>query len=598
MLVPVPANLLLLLLLPLLWRIPFLVTVFTTPIAVILRMHMPEPYEYLQSAGKMKLERVASTAAHRVAGTFSRQMSSQHSAGSAARSLPPRQLSKKLMSLTHVVSTDNMGDDDDACFYTTGSDHHQYNQPSTIMEEHAKDVAASPFADQDVSKIIRPSTDSAFGAPVKDAQAAAEPTPESVHPASTVPASWSAGIASTTAAATSTIPTSSTTGTCFCSGSEFAAEVSTVAPTIKHHVPIAVLFRSHWKPLLLQILMEAALGSSFYSWFSEAVCPWWNRPYSDQLSDKMTTVKDMLKQLTEKVSGSYHRNSTKPDWLAAALATPGKQVLPLPGIVRSPQLNGYRNKVEFSIGLDGAEQPTAGFLLGNFVELHPAELMKLITSTSSPQQLQEIVVLHQAALNYKHLSAAINGLAKMHIPKGENAAVQQLFGQLEQLLLPQLDQCELRQLSNTAWSCSKLWYSDSELFSSCMVHDAEGHPEAVPPGVSSSSSSSCASFTATAGGSTAQVQLLPSMSHRQPGLFTSRAGGSHKRLVAPVVTLQELPAQQQLRFPTCGHARKGRVAAGYDAYIIILSCTQLKCPADHGRQQRQQHQHQQQLSLQ
>eukprot|EP00775_Hariotina_reticulata_P005594 gene5594-5832_t len=58
-------------------------------------------------------------------------------------------------------------------------------------------------------------------------------------------------------------------------------------------------------------------------------------------------------------------------------------------------------------------------------ELHPAELMKLITSTSSPQQLQEIVALHQAALNYKHLSAAINRLAKMRIPKADKAAAQQ-----------------------------------------------------------------------------------------------------------------------------------------------------------------------------
>eukprot|EP00775_Hariotina_reticulata_P002276 gene2276-2588_t len=81
--------------------------------------------------------------------------------------------------------------------------------------------------------------------------------------------------------------------------------------------------------------------------------------------------------------------------------------------------------------------------LPKWEELHPAELMKLITPTSSPQQLQEIVALHHAALNYKHLSAAINRLAKMRIPKGDKAAVQQ------------------------------------------------GHPEALPPGVSSSSSSWC-----------------------------------------------------------------------------------------------------------
>jgi tRNA (uracil-5-)-methyltransferase len=66
------------------------------------------------------------------------------------------------------------------------------------------------------------------------------------------------------------------------------------------------------------------------------------------------------------VAYSYGREE-KPAWLTAALHRPGKQALPLPGILRSPQLNGYRNKAEFTIGLDGEERPTAGFLLGNYV---------------------------------------------------------------------------------------------------------------------------------------------------------------------------------------------------------------------------------------
>jgi tRNA (uracil-5-)-methyltransferase len=66
------------------------------------------------------------------------------------------------------------------------------------------------------------------------------------------------------------------------------------------------------------------------------------------------------------VAHSYGRDE-KPDWLKAALHRPGKQALLLPGILRSPQLNGYRNKAEFTIGLDGQEQPTAGFLMGNYV---------------------------------------------------------------------------------------------------------------------------------------------------------------------------------------------------------------------------------------
>jgi tRNA (uracil-5-)-methyltransferase len=66
------------------------------------------------------------------------------------------------------------------------------------------------------------------------------------------------------------------------------------------------------------------------------------------------------------VAHSYGRDE-KPQWLQAALHCPGKQALLLPGIMRSPQLNGYRNKAEFTIGLDGQERPTAGFLMGNYV---------------------------------------------------------------------------------------------------------------------------------------------------------------------------------------------------------------------------------------
>ena len=40
--------------------------------------------------------------------------------------------------------------------------------------------------------------------------------------------------------------------------------------------------------------------------------------------------------------------------------------MPLQTIYRSPQLRGYRNKAEFTIGLDGRERPAVGFLLGAY----------------------------------------------------------------------------------------------------------------------------------------------------------------------------------------------------------------------------------------
>eukprot|EP00775_Hariotina_reticulata_P004282 gene4282-biopygen6009 len=49
----------------------------------------------------------------------------------------------------------------------------------------------------------------------------------------------------------------------------------------------------------------------------------------------------------------------------------------------------------------------------------------------------------------------------------QKPAAQELLRQLEQPLLPKLDQCALRQLCNTAWSCSKLKHTQTLLFSSC-----------------------------------------------------------------------------------------------------------------------------------
>jgi hypothetical protein len=54
------------------WRVPFLLTVFTAPLAVYMRMHMPEPFEFLEDKQQQVAQRVASTAASRVALSFTR----------------------------------------------------------------------------------------------------------------------------------------------------------------------------------------------------------------------------------------------------------------------------------------------------------------------------------------------------------------------------------------------------------------------------------------------------------------------------------------------------------------------------------------------
>ena len=50
----------------------------------------------------------------------------------------------------------------------------------------------------------------------------------------------------------------------------------------------------------------------------------------------------MLLLLLLQVSKTYPVSVTKPDWLAAALKSPNKTAVALPGIVRSPQIDGYR----------------------------------------------------------------------------------------------------------------------------------------------------------------------------------------------------------------------------------------------------------------
>ena len=52
------------------------------------------------------------------------------------------------------------------------------------------------------------------------------------------------------------------------------------------------------------------------------------------------------------------------------------------GILRSPVLDGYRNKSEFSIGLDVNEKPTVGFNIGLFKEG--------LTAVSGPENCRHI----------------------------------------------------------------------------------------------------------------------------------------------------------------------------------------------------------------
>jgi tRNA (uracil-5-)-methyltransferase len=101
----------------------------------------------------------------------------------------------------------------------------------------------------------------------------------------------------------------------------------------------------------------------------DAVCPLWSTPYPLQLVRKRDTVARALTQLAHAVRrASRGGAAAQPAWLRGAAAAHGGKACALEGIVASPVLHGYRNKVEFTLGPDASGAPTVGFNIGLFSE--------------------------------------------------------------------------------------------------------------------------------------------------------------------------------------------------------------------------------------
>lgn len=107
----------------------------------------------------------------------------------------------------------------------------------------------------------------------------------------------------------------------------------------------------------------------------DAVCPLWATPYAEQLATKRAKVEEALRNLTRHTAKNCKRLKKQgaggtwrwPSWLGESNAR-GKLAAPVEGIVRSPVLEGYRNKSEFTIGPDADGAPTVGFNVGLFKE--------------------------------------------------------------------------------------------------------------------------------------------------------------------------------------------------------------------------------------
>eukprot|EP00775_Hariotina_reticulata_P009250 gene9250-9416_t len=248
------------------WRVPFLVTALFAPVAIILRMHMPEPYEYLQSKQTMVLERVASTAAARVA---TRQLSRQATSRSPSL-MNARQLSLRLQSATKVVITDGSGG------INVAPEHGL--SPGKTVNSSVKCNAGVEAADKDWAV-----------EELNDASDVARPLEFKLRVLSSKHNSFTAAPAA--AAVADTTPGEGTVGKLplpkpvieqgvpeECE-KEYVAELEQVGAEVKHHVPVLVLFRDHWRGVLLQFLMEAfkrtwavvlasAPAGTFYIFFS------------------------------------------------------------------------------------------------------------------------------------------------------------------------------------------------------------------------------------------------------------------------------------------------------------------------------------------
>jgi len=108
------------------------------------------------------------------------------------------------------------------------------------------------------------------------------------------------------------------------------------------------------------LTMEATLN--------DIVAPLWRKPYPDQLRIKRDAVLELMKEATSKWRKEHGKELVLPhEWKDEG---DSKRALfcPLQPILPSPVQDGYRNKSEFSIGLNTVGEPTIGFLMGRFVD--------------------------------------------------------------------------------------------------------------------------------------------------------------------------------------------------------------------------------------
>ncbi|KAM3965287.1 tRNA (uracil-5-)-methyltransferase homolog A [Aphomia sociella] len=97
----------------------------------------------------------------------------------------------------------------------------------------------------------------------------------------------------------------------------------------------------------------------------DATTPYWNLPYEEQLTLKEKEIKHLLMNFDNEL---WKLNYRKRHEIEARRKLNAGLSFELMGIKKSPITEGYRNKCEFTVGVDEeTKMPTVGFRLGSYV---------------------------------------------------------------------------------------------------------------------------------------------------------------------------------------------------------------------------------------
>ncbi|XP_013165172.1 PREDICTED: tRNA (uracil-5-)-methyltransferase homolog A [Papilio xuthus] len=97
----------------------------------------------------------------------------------------------------------------------------------------------------------------------------------------------------------------------------------------------------------------------------DATIPYWNVPYEEQLKLKEKEIRNILMKYDNEV---WKINKERRDEIEAKRKLHNGLSFDLKPIVPSPVIEGYRNKCEFTVGIDDeTKKPTVGFRLGSYV---------------------------------------------------------------------------------------------------------------------------------------------------------------------------------------------------------------------------------------